>query len=53
MTIRSPRDVRTVKPVGGFFMAVYDGAFYTGEIVVTGQRRDGSTVVVKQPATFL
>jgi hypothetical protein len=33
-------------------MAVYDGAFYTGEIVATGRRRDGSTVTRRQPATY-
>ena len=52
VTIRTPRDVRTVKPVGGFFLAVYDGAFYTGEVVATGRRADGSTVTERQPATY-
>ncbi|MDA0180128.1 hypothetical protein OJ997_07465 [Solirubrobacter phytolaccae] len=52
VTIRTPRDVRTVKPVGGLFMAVYDGAFYTGEIVVTGRRADGTTLTERQPATY-
>ena len=52
VTIRTPRDVRTVKPVAGLFMAVYDGAFYNGEIVVTARRADGSTITERQPATF-
>jgi hypothetical protein len=52
VTIRTPRDVRTVKPVDGLFMAVYDGAFYTGEVVAIGHRRDGSTVTRRQPATY-
>lgn len=50
VTIRTPRDIRTVKPVGGLYLAVYDGAFYTGEIVVTGHRRDGTVVTARAQA---
>lgn len=52
VTIRTPRDVRTVTPVAGLFMAVYDGAFYTGEVLVTGHRADGTTVTERRPATY-
>lgn len=52
VTIRTPRDVRTVKPVASLFMAVYDGPFYTGEIVVTARRADGTTLTERRPATY-
>jgi hypothetical protein len=44
VTLRTPRDIRTLRPVGGVFLAVYDGAFYSGEIVTTAHLRDGRTV---------
>lgn len=51
ITLRTPRDVRTLTPVGGSYLAVYDGAFYGGEIVVTAHLRDGRDVTVRQPAS--
>jgi hypothetical protein len=51
ITLRTPRDVRTLTPVGGNYLAVYDGAFYGGEIVVTAHLRDGRDVTVRQPAS--
>ena len=53
ITLRTPRDVRTIKPAGGTFLAVYDGSFYGGEIVATAHLRDGRTVTARQPAAFL
>jgi hypothetical protein len=53
ITLRTPRDVRTVKPAGGTFLAVYDGPFYGGEVVATAHRSDGPDVTVRQPAAFL
>jgi hypothetical protein len=52
ITIRTPRDIRTVKPVDGTFLAVYDGAFYTGEIIATGHRPNGNDVLARQPVTY-
>jgi hypothetical protein len=51
LTLRTPRDVRTLTPVGGTYLAVYDGAFYGGEITVTAHLRDGRDVTIRQPAT--
>ena len=51
VTLHTPRDVRTLRPVGGVFLAVYDGAFYGGEIVATAHLRDGSAVTQRFPAT--
>jgi hypothetical protein len=52
ITLRTPRDVRTVRPGrGGVFLAVYDGAFYGGEIVATARLRDGRSVTQRIPAS--
>jgi hypothetical protein len=51
ITLHTPRDVRTLRPVGGVFLAVYDGAFYGGSIVATAHLRDGRTVTERIPAS--
>jgi hypothetical protein len=51
ITLRTPRDVRTLTPAGGTYLAVYDGAFYGGEIVVIAHLRDGRDVTIRQPAS--
>jgi hypothetical protein len=51
ITLRTPRDVRTLTPVGGNYLAVYDGAFYGGEIVVTAHLRGGRDVTIRRPAS--
>jgi hypothetical protein len=51
ITLSTPRDVRTLTPIGGTYLAVYDGAFYGGEIVVTAHLRGGRDVTVRQPAS--
>ena len=51
IALRTPRDVRTLRPVGGVFLAVYDGAFYGGSIVATARLRDGRTVTQRIPAS--
>jgi hypothetical protein len=51
VTLRTPRDVRTLRPVGGVFLAVYDGAFYGGSIVATAHMRDGRNVTERIPAS--
>lgn len=45
VTIATPRDVRTLVPSGRErgFIAVYDGGFPTGEIVLTARLDDGTT----------
>ncbi len=45
ITIATPRDVRTLLPSrrARAFLAVYDGEFPTGEVVLTATFRDGST----------
>ncbi len=45
VTLRTPRDVRTLRPgPGGLFLAVYDGAFYGGRIYADAHLRDGRTI---------
>ncbi len=45
ITLRTPRDVRTLRPgPGGLFLAVYDGAFYGGRIYADAHLRDGRTI---------
>jgi len=46
LTIRTPRDVRTLVPsrAGHAVLAVYDGSFPAGPITVTSRMRDGSSV---------
>ncbi len=51
ITLRTPRDVRTLTPVGGSYLAVFDGAFYGGEIVVTAHVRGGGDITVRRPAS--
>jgi hypothetical protein len=51
ITLHTPRDVRTLRPVGGVFLAVYDGAFYGGTIVATAHLRDGRSVTQRIPAS--
>jgi hypothetical protein len=51
ITLRTPRDVRTLRPVGGIFLAVYDGAFYGGSIVATAHLHDGRNVTERIPAS--
>jgi hypothetical protein len=45
LTIRTPRDVRTLRPVGDThaFLAVYDGEFFGGVIELTARFADGTT----------
>jgi hypothetical protein len=47
VTISSPRDIRTLVPSdrGHVVLAVYDGEFPAGNIVLTAHMRDGSTRV--------
>ena len=50
ITLRTPRDVRTVRPgPTGLFLAVYDGAFHSGEIHATARMRDGRTITQTFP----
>lgn len=53
ITLRTPRDIRTLTPSAGTFLAVYDGAFYGGEVSATAKLRDGSSTTVTQPAALL
>jgi hypothetical protein len=46
VTLRTPRDIRTLRPTRDrLVLAVFDGTFYGGEIVATSRFRDGRTVV--------
>jgi hypothetical protein len=50
ITLRTPRDVRTVRPgPGGLFLAVYDGVFYDGQIHAVARLRDGSIITQTFP----
>jgi hypothetical protein len=51
VTIATPRDVRTLVPTrrAHAFVAVYDGTFPTGEVVITSTFEDGTTHVMKLP----
>jgi hypothetical protein len=53
VTLRTPRDIRTIPTVGGTFLAVYDGAFYSGEVVATAHIKGAIDVTVRTPAAFL
>jgi hypothetical protein len=54
VTLRTPRDIRTLRPTReGLILAVFDGTFYGGEIVATSHFRDGHTDVDRQPARFV
>ncbi|MBE2317931.1 hypothetical protein DVA67_018260 [Solirubrobacter sp. CPCC 204708] len=44
VTIRTPRDVRTLIPSNGFVLAVYDGQFTGGKATATAHLRDGREV---------
>jgi hypothetical protein len=45
ITLRTPREVRTVRPgPGGLFLVVYDGAFYGGQIEAIASLRGARTV---------
>ena len=45
VTLRTPRDVRTVRPgPGGLLLAVYDGVFYGGRVHAEAHMRDGRTI---------
>jgi hypothetical protein len=53
ITLRTPRDVRTVRPgPGGLFLVVYDGAFYGGQIDAIAALRGGRTVTETLPLGY-
>lgn len=52
VTLRTPRDVRTLRPAGGVYLAVYDGAFTGGVITATALLRDGRRVTARASATL-
>lgn len=54
VTIQTPRDVRTLvpSPVGRAFLAVYDGSFPAGEMIVTARLRGGGTWRERVPLGF-
>ncbi len=48
VTLRTPRDVRTIRPApGGAFIAVYDGPFYGGAVRATAHLRGGGGVITR------
>jgi hypothetical protein len=52
VTLRTPRDVRTVRPgPGGTYLAVYDGAFYGGQVQAIGHLRGGGVVTKTAPTS--
>ncbi len=52
ITLRTPRDVRTIRPApGGAFIAVYDGPFYGGAVRATAHLRGGGVVTRSSPVT--
>jgi hypothetical protein len=44
VTLRTPRDVRTLIPRNHLFLAVYEGTFPTGEVVATARLNTGRSV---------
>lgn len=54
ITIRTPRDVRTLEPTGPAhgLMAVYDGSFPEGSAEIAVRFKDGSTTEVSAPLGF-
>jgi hypothetical protein len=54
VTIRSPRDIRTLIPseTGHVVFALYDGGFPAGEIVLTAHLRGGGTATERIPVAF-
>jgi hypothetical protein len=54
ITLRTPREVRTVRPgPGGLVLVVYDGAFYGGQIEAIAYLRGGRTVTQTFPLGYL
>jgi hypothetical protein len=54
VTLRTPRDIRTIHPgPGGLILAVYDGAFYGGHIDATAHLRNGQTITKTVRIDFL
>ena len=52
VTLRTPRDVRTVRPgPGGTYLAVYDGPFYGGRVHATAHLRGGGVIRKTSPAS--
>lgn len=51
LELRTPRDVRTLRPHGSGrgFIAVYDGTFNSGQVVLTARLRSGRRVTYRQP----
>lgn len=50
VTLRTPRDIRTVRPgPGGLLLAVYDGVFYGGDVHAIARMRDGRTITQTFP----
>ena len=50
VTLRTPRDIRTVRPgPAGLLLAVYDGVFYGGDVHATAHMRDGRTITQTFP----
>jgi hypothetical protein len=54
VTIRSPRDIRTLIPSerGHVVFALYDGGFPAGELVLTAHLRDGGRFTERIPVAF-
>ena len=54
VTIRSPRDIRTLVPSerGHVVFALYDGHFSAGELVLIATMRGGGRVVQRFPLGF-
>ncbi len=54
ITLRTPRDVRTIRPgPGGLILAVYDGPFYSGQLHATAHMRDGRTITQTKRIGYL
>ena len=52
ITLRTPRDLRTIRPApGGVFIAVYDGPFYGGAVRATAHLRGGGVITRSSPVT--
>ena len=53
VTLRTPRDIRTVRPgPAGLLLAVYDGVFYGGQVHTVAHMRDGRTIAQTFPIGF-
>ncbi len=45
VTLRTPRDIRTIRPgPGGLILAVYDGFFYGGQVHASAHLRNGQSI---------